>query len=95
MSILITLESRLSQAPGVVFNQQEEGAVLLHMEDGLYFGLNPVGALIWEGLVAKGEVGAVLRMMIERFPDVDAGRIERDLLQLVGELVAKGLLRHA
>lgn len=95
MSALITLETRLQQAPGVLFNQQEEGAVLLHMEDGLYFGLNPVGALIWEALIKEGEVGAALRVMTARFPDVDPGRIERDLLNLVEELVAKGLLRHA
>lgn len=93
--MLVTLETRLRQAPGVVFNQQEEGAVLLHMEDGVYFGLNPVGALIWEALVGEGEVRAALRIMTERFPTVDAGRIEQDLLHLTGELVAKGLLCHA
>ncbi|HLO01934.1 MAG TPA: PqqD family protein [Symbiobacteriaceae bacterium] len=95
MSSLITLETRLRQAPGVAFNQQEEGAVLLHMGDGLYFGLNPVGALIWDALVAEGEVGAALRVMTDRFPDVDPGRIKQDLLHLADELVTKGLLRHA
>lgn len=95
VSILITLETRLRQAPGVVFNQQEEGAVLLHLEEGLYFGLNPVGALIWEALMAEGEVGGALRVMTGRFPDVDPGRIEQDLLHLTAELLAKGLLHHA
>jgi hypothetical protein len=95
VSTLITLETRLQQAPGVVFNQQEEGAVLLHLDDGLYFGLNPVGALIWEVLVREGEVGAALRVMTARFPTVEPERIERDLLNLAGELVANGLLRHA
>lgn len=95
MAELITLQTRLQQAPGVLFNQQEEGAVLLHMADGIYFGLNPVGALIYQMLIAEGEVGATLRVMTARFPEVDAGRVEQDLLKLSAELLEKGLLQHA
>jgi hypothetical protein len=40
------------RAPDVVFQRLagEEGAVLLHLDTGVYHGLNPVGARIWEYL---------------------------------------------
>ena len=34
--------------PAVMFREVSDGAVLLQMEDEIYFGLNSVGARIWQ-----------------------------------------------
>ena len=34
--------------PGVLFKTVSDGAVLLHVEEEIYFGLNDVGTRIWQ-----------------------------------------------
>lgn len=69
-------------------------AVLLDMASGKYFGLNEVGARIWE-LIEKGErAGAIRAAIIAEF-EVDEERASADLAALVAELEARGLVRRA
>ena len=67
-------------------------AVLLDTTSGRYFGLNPVGARMWELLGQHGDPEQVVSQMITEF-DVDEGRLRSDLEALVETLIARGLLR--
>lgn len=82
------------QNPDVVFRRVSEGAVLLSTDDEVYFGLNEVGAQIWE-LMSEGAdtYGAVRDALKERYPDVEAAQIETDLNELVNELSNAGMLK--
>ena len=79
--------------PAVIFKTVSEGAVLLHTESEVYFGLNPVGAQIWE-LVASGqtELEQVVSRVAEAYPDVEQDVIRVDVTDLLDELVENGLL---
>jgi hypothetical protein len=80
----------LHPAPGVLFTELGDEAVLLHLESGLYFGLNTVGSRIWQMIAAHHPLGTVRDRLLAEF-DAEADRIWRDLEELVGELVARGL----
>lgn len=71
----------------VVFCPVESGAVLLHSGTEVYFGLNEVGALIWQHLPPKSSsVAELVEMLRARYTDVDAAVLERDILELLTAL---------
>ncbi len=79
--------------PAVIFKTVSEGAVLLHTESEVYFGLNHVGAQVWQ-LVAGGAtvLSDVVSDLSETYPDVPAEVIRDDVSALLEELTENGLL---
>ncbi len=67
-------------------------AAILNLKSGTYFGLDPVGATIWSLIVQPRPVVEIRNELIDRF-DVEGERCSRDLLQLLGELHAHGLIQ--
>jgi hypothetical protein len=66
-------------------------AVILGLADGVYYGLDPVGARVWE-LIAQPRSVAELRDAVVAEWDVDAPTAEADLLALLADLAARGLV---
>jgi hypothetical protein len=82
----ISLANTFVPSKDAVFRDLDGEAVILHLDSGLYFGLNAVGTRIWQLLERDGRLTAVLddlRAEYEAAPDV----LERDLLDLVSRLV--------
>ena len=89
-----TLAQAFAVSPAVVFRQLEDGAVLLDLESGVYFGLDEVGTRVWALLLERGTPAAVCDALLEEF-DVEPSVLTDDVLRLVGELQANGLVRAA
>jgi hypothetical protein len=81
-------------SPAVVFRQLEDGAVLLDLESGVYFGLDEVGTRVWTLLLERGTTAAVCDAMLGEF-EVDPEILAGDVSRLVGELQQNGLVRAA
>jgi hypothetical protein len=64
---------------------------LLSMRDGVYYGLNTVGAAIWELISEARPVWEIRDSIVARF-DVDPERCERDVLKVLAELKRSGLI---
>ena len=52
MSAQLTMSTLVTAADDAISTEVSGEAVILHLEDGVYFGLNEVGSRIW-GLVAE------------------------------------------
>lgn len=78
----------------VVTRQVGDETVLLNLESGTYFGLDPVGSRFLELLQTEGTLTAVIARMLEEF-DVTEAQLEADLLRLADEMLASGLLEPA
>ncbi len=78
----------------VVTRQVGDETVLLNLESGTYFGLDPVGSRFLELLQAEDALAAVIARMLEEF-DVSETQLETDLLRLAEEMLASGLLEPA
>ena len=74
-----------------VYCNVEDEMVLLGMEDGIYYGLNPVGAFIWEQIKEPKTIDQVRDAILAEY-DVEKGECERDLLELLQEMTEKGLV---
>ena len=87
----VTLASRV-QPSGEVLAQEVGGeAVLLDLAGERYFGLDPVGTRIWALLAQAPVLEEVHATLCEEF-QAEPARIETDLLALVQQLAAAGLV---
>ena len=95
----MTMAPRLDPGDRVVASRDQvscelEGeAVILGLGNGVYYGLNPVGAFAWK-LLEEPRTVAELRDAIVAEYEVDAPRAEADLLRLLDDLSASGLVER-
>jgi len=79
--------------PSVIFQKLDDGAVLFAPETEFYFGLNAVGALVWEMLPPRhASLEALCASLTATFPDIAPSVIRSDVEELLEQLVAEGLL---
>lgn len=66
-------------------------AVILQLADGVYYGLNEVGARVWSLIQEQCSIGEI-QSVIEDEYDVDAEQCGEDLQTLLRQLENKGLI---
>jgi hypothetical protein len=88
----MTLSDKLEVPVEVMARQVGEETVILHLESGTYYGLDPVGARIWALILEGKSLAGVCEVMLDEY-DVVRQTLEEDVLRLVDELEEKGLVR--
>ncbi len=69
----------------------EDEVVILGLKDGVYYGLNPVGAFIWNLIQKPITVKKIKEAILNEY-DVEEDVCEKDLLELLGNLLDKNLI---
>ena len=90
-AIEMTLPDKVTVPPEVMARQVGDETVILDLASGNYFGLDPVGARIWQ-LITEGCAPAAIRDTLLAEYEVTPEDLERDLDRLLGELISQGLL---
>lgn len=91
------MTSRVTPASTVVATTDQlstdlEGeTVILHLRDGIYYGLDAVGTFVWQRLAEPRSIAGLVDDVVARY-DVGRERCEKDLLALIDELAARGLV---
>ena len=90
----MTLTDTISIPPQVMTRTVGEEVVVLDLATGTYFGLDPVGARIWE-LMGEGKtLDEICNTMLQEY-EVTREELERDTLRLAEELNGQGLIQIA
>lgn len=76
----------------VVYCEVEDGAVLLHAVQEVYYGLNHVGAEIWQLMPSAESLEALAAALQTRYPDVALATLRDDARALLDDLTAHGLV---
>ena len=87
----ISLSDRFVASPTVLFRELEGESVLLNLESGVYYGLDPVGTRIWTLLAGDESLSGVCDILQREF-DVAPDVLQSDVQTLVTELCGKGLV---
>jgi hypothetical protein len=87
----LSLKDTVRISGDVVFREIDGEGVLLNLGTGIYFGLNDVGTRIWNLLQQDGSLRKVFHSLQKQY-DVTPDRLEQDLLQLVSQMLEKGLV---
>ncbi len=82
-----------SPLPTVIFQRLADGAVLFAPEIEIYFGLNDVGARVWELLPpASRSLDELCARLAMQYPDAPSAEIRRDVAELLEQLASEGLV---
>lgn len=87
----LSLNTALRVSDDVVFRELDGEAVILNVESGIYFGLDPVGTRMWQLIGSHPQLDSVLAELEQEY-DAPRDVLASDLLGLVRELIGKGLL---
>ena len=82
---------KLSIPSHVMARRVGDETVILDLNSGTYFGLDPVGARIWQGLTEGLSLPEVCASVVEEF-EVTLETVQTDVQRLVEELMGRGLL---
>ncbi|MFC3100221.1 PqqD family protein [Altererythrobacter lauratis] len=89
---LLSPDAILSASEDAVAREVGGELVLMHPASGTYFGLNPVGARIWQLIEDEPRSLASLCEVIAAEFDAPVDVIEQDLAALAGDLAAHNLI---
>jgi hypothetical protein len=77
--------------PDVVFQKLGDESVLLNLRTGVYWGLNPTGAVIWDEIVRHGDVTRAVATLQEKFTGNPA-EMRCTVQDLIRDLSREGLV---
>lgn len=87
----LSLNSTVSIAKDVVSCDLVDEAAILNMKDGVYYGLNPVGAWIWNLIQKPIKVNEILDKLLEEY-DVEKEVALKDMMELLEQLLENELI---
>ena len=65
--------------------------VILNLKDGVYYGLDPIGARVWNLLQSPESIAKIRDLLVAEY-NVDRATCESDLLDLLADLEKYNLL---
>lgn len=83
--------TRLRRVADVLATEVEGEMVMMDVEKGVYFGLDPIGTDIWKRLETSMTVAALAVVLVQVY-DADIACIERDVLALLARMLEQGLV---
>ena len=87
----MTLETKISASPDVISTELDGETVLMHVSNGMYFGLNAVGSVIWETMKEPVTVDRLCDAVADEF-EVARDVCENDVRELLAQLQEQGLV---
>jgi hypothetical protein len=91
MSATISEQSVVVAAKDQVSCDLAGEAAILNIKSGVYYGLDPVGARIWNLMQEPRKVSEIQNAITEEY-DVEPEQCSRDLAGLLEKLLAEGLI---
>jgi hypothetical protein len=91
MIVRVSDQATVVAASDVLASEFGDELIILNLRDGVYYGLEDVGARIWQLLQRPISVAALRDALVTEF-EVDPARCEHDVLTLLADLTGKGLV---
>jgi Coenzyme PQQ synthesis protein D (PqqD) len=91
MDAPLSLHTIVVAAPEQVSCPLGEEAAILNLKNSVYYGMNPVGARVWNLLKEAKTVTELRNALLEEY-EVDAVRCGDDLLALLENMRSEGLI---
>jgi len=87
----ISLNSTIKRNPELVSSDIDGEKVMMSIESGEYFGLDPVGTRIWEIIENQIQVNVLVEKLLDEF-DAERDICEADTLDFLVQLQEKNLI---
>lgn len=90
--MVLNLSDTFNPHPSLASEVVDGELVLLHLDDGIYYGLDVMGTQTWQRLASGQTLGAVIADCVRQFPAQSPEKISADLHALAQSLVTSRLL---
>jgi hypothetical protein len=87
----LNVDSTVTRAAGFVEAEADGEVVALNIDTGTCYGLNKIGSRIWILIGEPARIGDLCAKLTSEY-DVDSATCERQVLELLTELLAEGLI---
>ena len=87
----LMLEGTLRRQDGILTQEAQGQTVLLRLEDGGYYAVDEVGAMIWQLCDGERSVADIVSTLCAEF-DAPEATVRADVLEFIGDLRREGLL---
>lgn len=88
------LDTRWRISDQAIANAVADETVILHLGNGTYFGLDPIGAQLWTAIQAGNPPSSICESVLATY-DVAPDRLASDLRTLIDEMIANNLIEPA
>jgi len=87
----ISTESIVRQVEDIVASDIDDEKVMMSVEQGQYYSLDPIGSRVWELIEKPVKVSELIDALLPEY-DVDRESCERDVLVFLEKLEEEGIL---
>jgi hypothetical protein len=87
----ISINSTVVVADDVVSCDLDGEAAILNLKDGVYYGLDPVGARIWNLIQKPKKINEILQVLLDEY-DIDKEQCMMDIIELIEQLLENRLV---
>ncbi len=87
----IGFESKISRATGFTTAAVQNELMMLNVEQGNYYSLDPIAAEIWKMLEMPMQVEEIIEQLLKRY-DVSPDQCRADVLAFLGEMQGNGMI---
>jgi hypothetical protein len=84
--------TRVKATSDQVSSELGQEVVILHVKNGIYYGLDQVGVVIWKKLQEGCQVSDIVGSVMSEF-DVGAKQCEEDVFRILSELIDAQLVQ--
>jgi hypothetical protein len=88
----VTLKTVVSQSTDIVASDIDDEKVMMSIEKGQYYGLDPIATCVWNLMEKPVTVSDLIDALLLEF-DVDRETCERDVLAFLEEIKEDGILQ--
>ncbi|MBU0515535.1 MAG: lasso peptide biosynthesis PqqD family chaperone [Proteobacteria bacterium] len=92
MSPNIGPQTIVARVEGLVSTEMDGETVLLSVESGHYYGMDPVGSRIWALIEEPRTVSNLCRALTEEY-EVEGEQCQRDVIQYLVKLIRENLVK--
>lgn len=89
----IPLNAIIKASPNQAATELDGEAVILNLENGVYYGLDEIGTYIWGLLQTPHTFGDLVDLLLEEY-EIDRETCQRDVQALLVDMHSHGLITH-
>lgn len=89
---VIGIDATVVRNQEIIFSDMDDETVMMSIEKGEYYGVNPVGRRIWELLETPVTVSSMCDTLCNEY-NVETGQCNKDALAFLAQLLQKDVIR--
>ena len=91
MNILLTTRAKLSRNIEIITNEIDDEILMMSIEDGKYYGLNPVGSEIWKLIEEPKTIEEIIPALMDIF-DIVEESCRKESLDFIESMIKNNII---